>query len=182
MTHPVEAPGSPPASLVLAGVGAESALATLLDGAGPALARALACPLAAPLDPLQPDRALAALVSAPAALVPLPRDPGAPLADGRHWAAALGAWRQPLLLLLAPHQLETGIPAAFTALLHQHQVPLVGLVQWGGAWQPEQRRLEGLAWLGWLPDQPQHGGEVEAAAALAAAVRCRWQQLRAASR
>lgn len=178
MTHPIEAPGS----LVLAGAGAASALAALLDGAAPALARALNCPLAASLDPLQPDRALAALAAAPASLVPLPRDPGAPLADGRHWAAALGAWRQPLLLVLAPAQLETGVPAAFAALLHQHQVPLVGLVQQGGIWQPDQRRLEGLAWLGWLPDQPQLGAAEDAAADLATAVRCRWQQLRAAAR
>jgi hypothetical protein len=164
--------GHPPA-LVLLAAGAAAALAALQGQAAPALAGVLGLPLLAPLDPLAPDAALAALAAGPPGLVPLPRDPGLPLADGRHWAAALGAWRQPVLVLLAAEQLDTGLPAALTALLQQRQVPCLGLVQWGGSWRPEQRRLEGLPWLGWLSAPASD----EQAAALASACAARWAVL-----
>lgn len=164
--------GHPPA-LVLLAAGAAAALAALQGQAAPALAGVLGLPLLAPLDPLAPDAALAALAAGPPGLVPLPRDPGLPLADGRHWAAALGAWRQPVLVLLAAEQLDTGLPAALTALLQQRQVPCLGLVQWGGSWRPEQRRLEGLPWLGWLSAPASD----EQAAALASACAARWTVL-----
>lgn len=164
--------GHPPA-LVLLAAGAAAALAALQGQAAPALSRVLGLPLLAPLDPLAPDAALAALAAGPPGLVPLPRDPGLPLADGRHWAAALGAWRQPALVLLAAEQLDTGLPAALTALLQQRQVPCLGLVQWGGSWRPEQRRLEGLPWLGWLSAPASD----EQAAALASACAARWAVL-----
>jgi hypothetical protein len=177
MTFSVDAcvaaePGSPP-SLVLLAAGAPAALAALQHQAAPALAEVLGLPLLAPLDPLSPDAALAALVAGPTGLVPLPRDPGLPLADGRHWAAALGAWRQPVLVLLAAEQLDTGLPAALTALLQQWQVPCLGLVQWGGSWRPDQRRLEGLPWLGWLSDPASD----EQATVLASAAAARWAVL-----
>jgi hypothetical protein len=105
--------------------------------------------------------------------VPLPRDPGLPLQDGCHWASALGAWRQPALLVLAPHQLQTGLPAGLTALLDQWRVPCLGLVQWGGPWEPQQRRLEGLPWLGVLGPGP----EGEEAFTLRSACCARWSLL-----
>lgn len=49
-----------------------------------------------------------------------------------------------------PEQLATGLPAAGTALLRQWRVPLLGLIQWGGRWDPEARRHDGLPWLGAL--------------------------------
>ncbi|MCP9774224.1 hypothetical protein [Cyanobium sp. WAJ14-Wanaka] len=81
-------------------------------------------------------------------LVGLPLDPGLLLPSGGHWAEALGAWRQPVLLVLSAAQCQSGLPAAMTALLMQWQVPLVGLVQWGEPWEPELRRADGLPWLG----------------------------------
>ena len=66
----------------------------------------------------------------------------------------LGAWRQPSLLVLDHIQLATGLPAAGTALLQRWQVPLVGLIQWGGPWNPVARRQDGLPWLGCLAGQP----------------------------
>jgi hypothetical protein len=163
---------SPPA-LVLLAAGPAAAVAGLLGQVAPALAAALHLPLLAPLNPLGADAALAALAEGPQGLAPLPRDPGLPLADGRHWAAALGAWRQPALVVIAAEQMDTGLPAALTALLVQWQVPCLGLVQWGGSWDPEQRRLEGLPWLGCLAagDQP------DAAAALCSACAARWTVL-----
>jgi hypothetical protein len=82
----------------------------------------------------------------------LPLDPGLVLQGFGHWAEALGAWRQPVLLLLAAEQLQTGLPAAMAALLDQWQVPLAGLVQAGGPWQPDLRRGDGLPWLGTLEE------------------------------
>jgi len=108
--------------------------------------------------------------------VPLPLDPGLPLPVAGHWAEALGAWRQPVVLLLAGDQLDSGLPAAMVALLHQWQVPLAGLVQWGGAWDAEARRGDGLPWLGWLAPE---GGEPDDAepGQLARALERRWRQI-----
>jgi hypothetical protein len=116
-----------------------------------------------------PDQALAALEQqAPEPLLTwLGVDPGLALADGRPWAQALGAWRQPTLLLLEPAQLDTGTAAATTALLREQGVPLLGLIQWGEPWQPELRRLEGLPWLGALaPSGELEGVDLRAALAL----------------
>ncbi|MEA5417476.1 hypothetical protein VB757_20390, partial [Synechococcus sp. BA-132 BA5] len=78
-------------------------------------------------------------------------------------------------------QMATGLPAAGAALLERWRVPLVGLVQVGGDWQPLQRRRDGLAWLGWLPDADEENGEAEAAmAALQQVMRGRWRMLQAA--
>lgn len=112
------------------------------------------------LDPqIGPDPALAALAAAAAhgsggsgSLACLPLDVGLPLADGRCWAEALGAWRQPCLLVIGAPQLATGWPAAGSALLGQWRVPLLGLLQWGGRWDAPLRRRDGLPWLGLLPD------------------------------
>ena len=57
-------------------------------------------------------------------------------------------------------------------------MPLAALVQVRGDWQPSERRRDGLAWLGWLPEA---GEENEAAiAALQQVLRGRWRVLQAA--
>jgi hypothetical protein len=105
-------------------------------------------------------------------LVGLPLDPGLPLARGGHWAEALGAWRQPVVVVFDAEQLQTGVPAAMTALLKGWQVPLVGLVQWGGPWEWAERRRDGLPWLGAL--QATHAAESsQLRSALDLALRCR---------
>ena len=160
-----------PRSLVLVATGPAAAVVALQHPLGPLLARALGMPLSAPLDPQDPQRALAGLAAQGPCLVPLPVDPGLPLNGAGHWAEALGAWRQPVLLLLAGEQLESGLPAAMVALLHQWQVPLVGLVQGDGAWDPEARRGDGLPWLGGLDPATGEAGTLAAALAL------RWRQI-----
>ena len=113
------------------------------------------------------------------ALVGLPLDPGLPLACGGHWAEALGAWRQPAVLVFSAEQLQTGVPAAMTALLKGWQVPLVGLVQWGEPWASAERRRDGLPWLGVLrveqnsPDQGSSDQASQLRSALDLALRCR---------
>jgi len=123
---------------------------------------------------LCPDRWLAAL----------PLDPGLALDSGGCWAELLGAWRQPSLLVLDHVQLATGLPAAGTALLQRWQVPLVGLIQWGGPWNPDARRRDGLPWLGCLAGNPAEQGETPEVAvtesgdeALGLRLRRRWAQL-----
>jgi hypothetical protein len=130
-----------------------------------------------------PDASLAALGAE--AMVPwlaaLPIDPGLPLARGGSWAEALGAWRQPCLLVVRGEQMATGLPAAGAALLAHWRVPLVGLVQVGGDWQPAMRRRDGLPWLGWLPESGKDNEEAGAAmAALQQVLRGRWRVLQAA--
>lgn len=154
-----EAPG-PPGRLVLLACGDDATVAAVVAPPAAALAAALALPprTLAPLD--NPAAALAA-VDHPA-LLALPRDPGHPLADGGCWAEALAAWRLPALLLIPAPQLASGSAAAGTALLRQCRVPLVGLLQLGGPWQPGPRRLDGLPWLGCLAAD---AGAAEAGAA-----------------
>lgn len=157
--------GAPvPMRLVLAGTGAADQLERVLAAAGPAIAAMADLPLRPMPSPLHPDAALAALLEGSSAglqqgngigpdagwLAPLPVDPGLPLAVGGSWAEALGAWRQPTLLLFEAGQLATGWPAAATALLRAWRVPLVGLIQWGGCWDGLARRRDGLPWLGGL--------------------------------
>ena len=134
-----------------------------------------------------PVRELAALADQPSGwLLPLAVDPGAELSSGGCWAEALGAWRQPALLLI-PTQAPAGAPRAYAALLQAAAVPLLGLVQHGGTWNPEIRLRDGLPWLGWLPvtaaGQPGSGfneADDDAAANLLAASRCRWRVVSAA--
>lgn len=152
--------------LVLVGAGMAAAVAALQAEAGPPLALALGLPWGKPLAVEQPPQSLASLAEQGPGLVPLPLDPGLVLQGSGHWAEALGAWRQPVLLLLASEQLETGLPAAMAALLAQWQVPVAGLVQAGGPWQPDLRRADGLPWLGTL-EEP---GGLAAAIALRMAV------------
>ncbi len=94
------------------------------------------------------------------ALLGLPLDPGLPLVCGGHWAEALGAWRQPAVLVFSADQLESGLPAAMTSLLKNWQVPLVGLVQWGEPWASAERRRDGLPWLGALQAEKISSGQI----------------------
>lgn len=176
--------------LVLAGLGVPGA-----SGAGglpplPRVATSLAQHLSQtsrtaltvqPIEPqATPDQALAALGRGEPGggwLAPLPVDVGLPLADGSCWAQALGAWRQPTLLVMAQPQLPTGLAAAATALLRQWQVPLLGLLQWGGLWDQQARRADGLPWLGLLPDDSSPQSEALLAACTAQAPLAEQQQL-----
>jgi hypothetical protein len=136
-------------------------------------------PIACAADPqADPQAAMAQLASdAQGWLLPLGLDPGAVLAQPGCWSEALGAWRQPVLLQLPAAEAESGLARAYTALLTAAGVPLVGLVQLGGPWQPERRRVDGLPWLGWLPaEMPLAGSlEEEAAEALRLHLLARWQ-------
>jgi hypothetical protein len=171
---PAAAGGCCPEKLVLLAHGSADQVLALQRLAGPRLAKALDLPWAGCSDAGDPSALLADL---PAGLVALPLDPGQTLSAGEHWAEALGAWRQPALVVVTAVQASSGVPAASAALLRQQGVPLVGLVQWGGPWEAERRRREGLPWLGWLTadDQPARADLEDQAAALAAAVRLRWR-------
>lgn len=146
---------------VVVSPGTATELASRWPQLAPPLAHALAMELLPALAPAhEPDRALTALSGSAAgpALAVLPLDPGLALADGSCWAQALGAWHQPTLLVIDAAQLESGVAAATTALLLQHRVPLLGLIQWGDPWRPELRCRDGLPWLGALGPAGQPEG------------------------
>ncbi len=71
------------------------------------------------------------------------------------WLEALGAWKKPVVLMAIP--LDSGdIPgtaAAYVSLCKQLSVPTLGLIQLGGHWEVTSRKLDGLPWCGWLPDE-----------------------------
>ncbi|MEI7666797.1 MAG: hypothetical protein WCI65_12195, partial [Synechococcaceae cyanobacterium ELA263] len=79
-------------------------------------------------------KAEAAAPRRPGGLAALEIDPGLALPGGGRWVEALGAWRQPCVLVIGADQLACGWPAAGTALLQRWRVPLLGVLQWGGAW------------------------------------------------
>jgi len=130
------------------------------------------------LQQLQPSNGEPAPGPRPA-LLGLPLDPGLPLVCGGHWAEALGAWRQPAVLVFSAEQLESGLPAAMTSLLKNWQVPLVGLVQWGEPWASAERRRDGLPWLGALQAEKISSGQIsserasQVRSAMDLALRCR---------
>lgn len=141
-------PNCPSAGLVLVAPG----------GVDPAAARRLAALLELRvLNPgaehlADPTRLLGDLAREPQGwLLPLALDPGALLPGTGCWAESLAAWRQPALLLVPADRAGAGTDRAYAALMEAEAVPLLGLVQLGGPWQPASRRRDGLAWLGWLP-------------------------------
>lgn len=170
--HPWPGPGL----VLLAPAGAQPQVAVCL--AQPLGLRPLTLPLSSADDP---SVFLAALAQEPPGwLLPLPLDPGADLGVPGCWADALAAWRQPALLLLPAGPAAAGMPRAYRALLELAGVPLLGLVQVGLPWNPEQRRSDGLPWLGCLP---LDGGMEDPAAvdpALPLLIRRRWAALQGA--
>lgn len=72
--------------------------------------------------------------------------------DPVDWAQELGAWRQPTLLILDGADRPASQGALHHALLRQHRVPILGLLQVGGGWDPVARRRDGLPWFPPLAD------------------------------
>lgn len=145
-------------TLVLVSCGTAAAIAEQLPGPAAALAARLGASLH-PLGAVPDPETLQALQDRAAGREPgavmlalLPVDPGLWIEAQGTWAAALGAWRQPVLLLLPAAELRRGSAAAQVALLRQEGVPLVGVLQLGGDWQPEDRRADGLPWIGCWPE------------------------------
>ncbi len=86
-------------------------------------------------------------------LAQLTGDPASENFFGGSWLEALAAWRQPTILMCSP-SLSGDIPgnaAAYVALCSVLSVPLVGIIQISGKWEPLRRRADGLPWCGWLP-------------------------------
>lgn len=155
MPAPLFSPATP---LVLASCGTPEAITPRLTPLVAALATRLARPWITLNQP--PTAALAALRAlaadggpgaGPLALLPL--DPGQWIPGQGTWAEALGAWRQPVLVVVPADGHRSGLAASAVALLRQERVPLVGLLQLGGDWLPEERRRDGLPWLGAWSDQ-----------------------------
>ena len=145
------------AGVILAAAGRRDRIVTLQRQAAPRLATLFSLVVRDLSDGCDPAAALTSLHSGDPVppgdrsapwLAPLSLDPGVTLAGGGTWAEALGAWRQPTVAVLHHDQLESGRPAALAALLMRWQVPLLGLIQWGGLWEPHARRCDGLPWLG----------------------------------
>jgi len=88
-----------------------------------------------------------------AEMVVLFGDPGSYLPDEGSWMEALGARRVPTILVATPHSSGSmpGSAAAYAALCDHLRIPLIGVVQFGGPWEPKQRFLDGLPWCGRIP-------------------------------
>jgi hypothetical protein len=87
-------------------------------------------------------------------------------AGAKHWGLGASQWWCSCLQ-----------PWPRLALLHSDGVPLVGVLQLGEPWQPEQRRVDGLPWLGCLPVEEASASTdpVQAREALRLNLLARWQ-------
>lgn len=171
----MKAPGIPasprasqaPLRLVLVGAAAAGASDAVEEAAG-RLAALIGVPALAMPSPHEDDEAgvdavMAELNSRGGSwVVPLPVDPGRWQPWGGRWSELLGSWRQPVVLLIESHQADGGLPAACTALMECSGAPLLGLIQWGGGFDREARRRDGLPWLGGLSHSPGSGAAWEA--------------------
>lgn len=172
----------PPLRLVLVGAAAADAAAGV-DAAAGRLAALTGVSALPPLVAATTDGSEAAVDVVMAELngrggpwlVPLLQDPGRLQSWGGRWSELLGAWRQPTVLLIEAAQADGGLPAACTALLQHSGVPLLGLIQWGGLFDREARRRDGLPWLGVLAQ----GDSPDADADLASCLSRRWSQIAA---
>jgi hypothetical protein len=178
--QPSPSPTPPPLRAVVVGSGLEASFRrpeSASERAAHRLAQSLSLPHRPIGDPRAPHGQLGQLqASSGGWLASLPLDPGHPLEAGGSWAEALGAWRQPTLLIIAGQQLPSGAAAASVALLRQWRVPLLGVLQWGGSWNPAQRRQDGLPWLGRL-EEASLADPDEDALLVAALLRRRWSCL-----
>lgn len=131
------------------------------------LAQALQELGAGPLRWLAAGDPAAQLLPGPERLLALAKDQE--LVD---WVEFLASNRQACLLAL-PHAARLRAEAALHhALLDRAGVPLLGLLQVGGTWEPAQRRADGLPWLGHWPT-----GDLQALQDLLPLLRIRWRQL-----
>ncbi len=89
-------------------------------------------------------------------MVRLSGDPAMFHPDGGSWLEALGAWRQPTILMVSPLPSGEipGVAPAYVSLCAALDVPLIGVLQLGGPWNLSLRRSDGLPWFGLLPDDP----------------------------
>ena len=71
------------------------------------------------------------------------------------WLQALAAWRSPIILMASPLSNGNfpGATYAYAALCNELSVPLIGIIQLGGFWDPKNRIMDGLPWCGWLSIQ-----------------------------
>lgn len=180
-SSPQGTPAQKPLQLVVTAVAGGSSH----SADGPTATRAAALQLAAQLripargldGDADPPAALAALqAEAGPWLTALAADPGAWLGPTGRWCELLGAFRQPTLVVVGAAEVAGGGPAATAALLERAGVPLAGLIQWGGPWEPGVRRAEGLPWLGWLATEPATDGDAPDPGLLPALL-LRWQGL-----
>tara|TARA_B100000700_G_C15055988_1_gene862843 strand:- start:3290 stop:3823 length:534 start_codon:yes stop_codon:yes gene_type:complete len=82
-------------------------------------------------------------------------DPGVFQSQTGSWLEALGAWKQPTVLVTTTRENDAvpGSAAAYVSLCESMSVPLLGLVQFGGRWSPDERKLDSLPWCGWISNE-----------------------------
>ncbi len=88
-------------------------------------------------------------------IVYLAGDAAMPNYSGLSWLESLGHWKRPVGLMISPDDEGNipGIATAYISLCKSKQVPLAGLIQLGGIWDPKARRLDCLPWCGHIPNE-----------------------------
>ncbi len=88
-------------------------------------------------------------------IVHLIGDVAMPNHSGLSWLEALGYWKQPVGLMIAPDNSGniSGMATAYVSLCMSKKVLLGGVVQLGGVWDQKARSLDCLPWCGQIPDE-----------------------------
>tara|TARA_Y100001968_G_scaffold146104_1_gene133578 strand:+ start:2662 stop:3186 length:525 start_codon:yes stop_codon:yes gene_type:complete len=83
--------------------------------------------------------------------------------DGGSWLESLGVWRIPtvLMVLASRNGSVPGVSSAYVALCKHLSVPLIGIIQLGGDWDPKRRSLDGLPWCGMISIQNPRAEEFD---------------------
>jgi hypothetical protein len=126
-----------------------------------------------------PDRLLAEFTAdVESQLLRLCGDAACERPGGSSWLEALAAWRIPTLLIASPNADGSmpGVVPAYVALCSSLRLPLIGLIQLDGHWQPERRRRDGLPWCGVISTAGSRQ-ELEGAHALTNLLKLRLQAL-----
>ncbi len=135
-------------------VGAGLIPLTKLKAGGDALTKAWGCELIHRNCDMNPRKVLEE-ISFGSDLVLLEGDAAVTRGTNSSWLEALGAWKQPIVLLASP--LSSGeIPGnvrAYGALCKELCVPLIGVVQIGEPWDEKTRRVDELPWCGLINNE-----------------------------
>ena len=115
----------------------------------------------------KPQEMLSGLKEQKEGLIYLSGDP-AMTQPGGCWLEALASWHMPTVLMVIPFDsgLIPGSATAYVALCKLLSVPLLGVLQVGGLWNPNERRADFLPWRGWIPINCRSTNRKEAVSSL----------------
>tara|TARA_B100000214_G_C23598626_1_gene459641 strand:- start:69 stop:581 length:513 start_codon:yes stop_codon:yes gene_type:complete len=78
------------------------------------------------------------------------------------WIEALGVWKKNTLFVCKalPDGSIPGVSAAYVSLAKEFSLPLLGIIQYCGNWDQQNRVLDGLPWCGHLTENIEDSNQI----------------------